>query len=90
MSENEGLLELKNDVNSQMLRILDAQDIPENEKNGIKEFFSYMGSLQSSELAKIKNDPRFAKASVEFKKDRSQSEKIINTCNQIIKDVDSN
>jgi len=81
---DKGLLELKNDVNSHMMRILDAQDMPEKEKQGIKEFFAYMGSLKSEDLAKLRKDPRFIEASIEFKKDRSQSETIINVCNKIV------
>ena len=83
----EDLLELKKDVNSHMFKILDAQDIPDKEKEGIKEFFSYMGSLSSEDLAKLREDPRFAEASVEYKKDRSQSELIINACEKIIKNA---
>lgn len=84
--EKEGLLELKQNVNSHSLKILDAQDIPQEEKDGIKEFFSYMGGLTSQDLAKLKDDPKFAEASVEYKKDRSKSEIIINACEKIIKD----
>lgn len=84
MAVEKGLLELKSDVNSHMMRILDAQEMPEKEKEGIKEFFAYMGSLKSEDLAKLRKDPRFIDASIEFKKDRSQSETIINACNNII------
>jgi len=87
MSEEKALLELKENVNSHMMKILDEQDIPVAEKNGIKEFFSYMSSLNSDDLSKIKKDSRFVQASIEFKKDRSQPETIINACNEIIKDA---
>ena len=85
--KEKGLLELKNDVNSHMLRILDAQDIPQKEKDGIKEFFAYMSALKSDDLAKLRKDKRFMDASLEFKKDRSQPENIINVCENIIKNA---
>lgn len=85
--ENESLLELKNDVNSHMMKILDAQDMPQEEREGIKEFFSYMSSLKSDDLAKLREDKSFIDASIEFKKDRSKSENIINVCEKIIKDA---
>lgn len=87
MAEEKGLLELKENINSHVMRILDAQEMPDAEKQGVKEFFSYMVSLKPEDLMKLRKDPKFIEASIAFKKDRSQSEIIINVCNQIIQDA---
>lgn len=89
MIQNEGLLNLKKDMNEKVMDILDAQDMPKEDREGIKEFFSYMSSLKPDDLKKLKEDPKFLKASQDFKKDRSKSENIINTCKRIIEDADS-
>lgn len=90
MSEKQELKQppSKDEIISQVNKLVDAQDKPQDEKVAIKEIFSYMNGLNLSkkQASFIHAHPKYLQAAKDFSKDRSKSEIIINACNEILKE----
>lgn len=67
--------------------ILNKQEFSEEEKQSTLEFFLYMMSLSVEERKLISKDKRYLIAAEEFKKDKTKSHLMINTCNSIISEA---
>lgn len=84
MAGEETIKWAKEEMKAQINAIVDAQDKSKEEKEAIKELYSFMMSLGKEELKKIHGDPRYIEAANKFKQDNTSSEIVINACHSII------
>ena len=84
MVGEEALKLAKEEMKAHINAIVDAQDKSKEEKEAIKEVYSFMMSLGKEELKKIHGDARYIEAAKKFRQDNISSEIVINACHNII------